>query len=91
VHRVIGGLPGIEVATGVAAVGGLNLQIVIVVDVALRAGGDFAGGCHLVRISERETGGAVIESGAPPTCGVVAGRALRNGEAGRDVVGNAAA
>jgi len=91
VDRIIRGLPGRQVAAGVAAIGGLNLQIIVVVDVALCAGGDFTGRGHLVRIRKRKTGGAVIEGGARPAGGVVAGGALGHGEAGGDVIRNASA
>ena len=90
VNWIIGLLPGSQVATGVAAIRRLSGQVVIVVDVALRAGRDLAGGGHLVRVGQREAGGAVIESCAAPTGGVVAGGALRHGEAGSNVIRYAA-
>jgi len=74
-------LPGSKVAARIAAVRGSDLQIVVVADVALRAGGYFARGCHLVRVRQREAGRAVIERRICPICGVVAGGALRNWEA----------
>jgi len=89
--RIVRGLPGIQVAAGVAAVRRLDLQIVVVIDVALGALRDFASRRHLVRIRQRETGGAVIESGVRPACGVVARGALGDRESGGDVIGNAAA
>jgi len=54
-HGVGGSLPaptvvGIQMTLGVSAIGRLNGQIVIVVDVAVGAGGYFAGRRHLVRI-----------------------------------------
>lgn len=49
-HRVRGPLPAativrIQVALGVCAIGGLDLQVVVVVDVAVGARGDLARGC----------------------------------------------
>ena len=78
-------------AASVSAIRRLNLQIVVVVDVALRALRDFAGRRHLVRIGQRETRGAVIESGVRPAGGVMARRTLRDRESGGDVIRNAAA
>ena len=50
--RIVGLLPGGEMAAGVAAVSGLNRQIVISAYVALRAGCDLTGGSHLVGIGQ---------------------------------------
>jgi len=80
VNGIVGALPaatvvGVQVALGIAAIRGLNGQIVIVVDVAVRAGAHFAGGHQLVRILKRESRGVVIEGGILPRNGVVAGRA----------------
>ena len=50
VRRVIGLLPGRQVASGIPAVGRLDRQIVIVVDVTVRAGTHLARRGHLVRI-----------------------------------------
>jgi len=61
-------------AAGVAAVGGSNLQIVIIVDVAGRTGN--VG----VAIGEKESGRAVIKDGGGPANGVVAGSTIRSGK-----------
>jgi len=50
VRRVIGLLPGRQVASGIPAVGRLDRQIVIVVDVTVRAGTHLARRGHLVRM-----------------------------------------
>ena len=84
--RIVGLLPGGEVAAGIPAIRGCNLQSVVIVDVALRAGGYFSRRGHLVRVRQRETGGAVIKRRIRPICGVVAGGALRNREACGDMV-----
>lgn len=47
---IVGGLPGGKVTAGIAAISGLNIQSVIVVDVALSAGGDFTSGSELVGV-----------------------------------------
>jgi hypothetical protein len=91
VRRIVGLLPGGEVATGIAAIVGLNLQRVIIVDVARGAVGGFTGRRELMRIGERKAGGVVIESGIRPRKSVVASGALRRGEASADVIGNIAA
>ncbi len=61
---------------GIAAIGGSNLQIVVVVDMA--------GGARNigVAVGQEKTGGAVIEDGGGPTDGVVAGGAVGSGESG---------
>jgi len=69
VHRIVGLLPVGQVATRITAVGGGDLQIVIVVDVALCAG-------HVgVTIRQRESGARVVKGGGVPTRVVVAGAA----------------
>ena len=61
VRRIVGLLPGAQVATGVAAIAVRNaLEIVIVIDVALRAGQ------RGVRAIQDESSHAVIEGGAEP-------------------------
>lgn len=79
-------LPGSEVATGIAAIRGRDIQRVVVVDVALRAIRYFAGGRELVRVGEREAGGGVIERGVRPGRCVVALRTLRSGKSGGHMV-----
>jgi len=61
VRGVVSGLPGCQVASGVAAVGRSNGQRVVIVDVARRAGRSFPRRRHLVRIRQRETRGRVVE------------------------------
>jgi len=63
-------------ASRISAVGGSNLEIVVVVDMA--AGARNSG----VAVRERETGGAVIENYICPGRGVVALRTIRGGERG---------
>jgi hypothetical protein len=70
VGGIVGLSPGGEVATGISAIGGRNLEIVVVVDVAGGAG-DVS-----VAVGEWKAGGAVIEDGAGPTDGGVAGGAI---------------
>ena len=68
-HGIVGLLPVGQVATRITAVGGGDLQIVIVVDVALCAG-------HVgVTIRQRESGARVVKGGGVPTRVVVAGAA----------------
>jgi len=74
VHGIVGLLPSREVALRVTAVRRANLQIVIIVDVAVGAGVDLAGGSQLVGIREREAGGGVIKiRGVPGNCCVTGG------------------
>lgn len=74
VTRIIRLLPCRQVALGIAAVRRLNLQIVVVVDVALRAG-------HVgVARGQRETRGAVIKLGIQPAVEIVATLAVRGGK-----------
>jgi hypothetical protein len=74
VSRIVGLLPGGEMATGIAAIGGSNLQIVIAVDVAGGAGQIG------VAVGKQEACGAVIEFGAEPTVKAVTRRALTGNE-----------
>ena len=86
VHRVVGLLPVSLVAELVSASGGRGGEIVTASSgsVALRA-------LHAgMRIGEWEPGGVVIKGGVGPTGGVVAGGALRHGEARSDVIRYAA-
>ena len=73
VRRVIGGLPGGEVTTGISAIRRLNRQRIVAVDVALRASRHFTGRSQLVRVRQREAGGAVVKFAIGPTDHVVAG------------------
>jgi len=70
VWRVVCLLPSGQMAAGVAAVCGCNLQIVIVIDVAARAR-DVG-----VTSRQREAGGAVVELGTQPTVETVATLAI---------------
>lgn len=80
VDWVVGLLPGRQVALRIPAVGGCDGQRVVVVDVAIGAGHDFARWCELVRIGERETRHAVIEGRCCPRDRVVACRAVDRGK-----------
>ena len=87
VHRVCGSLPTssvvrIQVALRVSAIRRLDLQIVVVVDVAVRAGSDFACRRHLMRIGQRETRGGMIKIRVQPGNCVVAVGTSRNGKHG---------
>jgi len=75
---VIGLLPGRQMALRVPAIRGSDLQVVIVVDVAVRASVHLAGRRQLVRTRQRKTGSAVIENRAQPGDGIVASRASRH-------------
>jgi len=86
VYWIVGGLPGAQVTAGVAAIGRLDLQIVVVVDVALRTRGHFSCRRHLVRVRQRKTGDAMVEGRISPAGGVVAGGALRDRKTGRNVI-----
>jgi hypothetical protein len=76
-HRIIGLLPGGEVASGISAIGRSDLQVVVAVDMALLAG-DVG-----MAVGQEEAGGAVIEFRAEPTVKTMADVAL-----GREVGGN---
>ena len=65
-RRIIRLLPGGQMASRVPAVGRRDRQSEIVVDVAIRAGHDFTGRGHLVRIRQRETRRTVIKDCASP-------------------------
>ena len=76
VNGIGGLLPSGEMATGVAAIGGSNLQIVIVVEMAGSAG-------HVgVTIGEEETRAAVVKSRGVPADRVVTVGAIGGGEGG---------
>ena len=78
VRGIIRLLPGRQMATGIPAVIRLNRQIVIVVDVAVRAGVDLAGGRQLVRTCQRKARRRVIKVRRQPRNRVMASRARRN-------------
>ena len=78
VRRVIRLLPRRQMAPGIPAIIRLNRQIVIVVDVAVRASSHFARGRQLVRTCQREACRAVIKIRRLPRNRVVASRARRN-------------
>ena len=80
-------------ATRIAAIGGLDRQIVVAANVALGAGGHFASGGELVRVGKRKAGAAVIENAVSPGGdGVASGTRRGSGrEICGDVIGNIAA
>ncbi len=78
VCRIVGPLPGRQVASGIPAVGRADLQIVIVVEVAVGAGGHFARGHHLVRVRQRETSGRVVKIRGQPGNRIMASGARCN-------------
>jgi len=87
VRRVVRALPGRQMAASVAAIRRLNFQCVIVVDVAGTAHRNFSAvGNQLMRVDQREAGGAVIKSRAGPVHGAVARGALRGRKTRRKVV-----
>jgi hypothetical protein len=90
VGGIIGLLPGREMAAGSTASRRSNLQIVIVGDMAVGAGVDFAGRRGLVQILQWESRGIVIPGRSPIRGGVARG-ALRRGESGSHVIWNGAA
>jgi hypothetical protein len=77
-RRIVGLLPRRQVASGVPAIIRLNRQIVIVVDVAVRAGSDLTGGRQLVRARQGEACRAVIKIRRQPRNRVVASGARSN-------------
>jgi len=68
-------LPGGDVAA--VAVRVRRVERVVVIDVAVRAGNDFAGWCQLVRTRQWPARCAVIKDRGVPGNGVVARRAVR--------------
>lgn len=80
VNGIIGLLPSAQVTAGVTAIGGRNLQVVIVIDVAGSAGN--VG----MTVRQRKPGGAVIELRVEPGVEGVAGFAC-GGEIRRGVIG----
>ena len=76
-HWVVGPLPatavvGIQVTLGISAIGRLDGQIVVTVDVAVGASRDLARRRHPVGIGQRKARGAVIKIRVLPGNGVVA-------------------
>ena len=65
-------------ASRVSAVTRLDRQIVIVIEVAIRAGGHLACRRHLVRVRQRKTSGRVVKIGRQPGNRIVASGARRN-------------
>lgn len=80
VNGIIGLLPCAQVTTGVAAISGRDLQVVIVIDVARSAGN------VSVAVRQRKSGGAVIELRVEPGVERVAGLAC-GGKIRRGVIG----
>ena len=67
----VGLLPGRQMASGISAIGRRDRQIVVIVDMAERAG-------HVrVAIGQQESGRAVVELGVHPIVKRMAGRAVR--------------
>lgn len=86
-HRIVGLLPGGQMALRISAVGGRNRQRIVVIDVAKIAG-------HVgMAVGQREAGGVVIENSRGPGGDGVACRAGRSGdrESSGHVIGNVAA
>src|SRR4249919_2852408 len=77
-------------ASGSTASRRSNLQIVIIGDVTVGAGINFASRCILVKILERKSRGVVIP-GRSPIGGGVTGGTLGGWKSSRDVIGNGAA
>lgn len=73
-NRIVGSLPSGQMASRCSASTGSDLQIVIIVYMASRAG-DVG-----VALSERKAGASVIEIRTVPTCGGVTVCAITNGE-----------
>jgi len=89
VRGIIGLLPGAQMASGIAAVGGRNIQAEVVVDVAGSAGRNFTAVCHQrVRVRQWKAKGIVVEFSVSPDRDGVACRASRRGgrESRLDVV-----
>jgi hypothetical protein len=61
VRGIVGLLPIGQMAPGIPAIGGLDIQRVVAAHMALRALRHLAGRSHLVRIRQRETRRAVVE------------------------------
>ena len=86
VHRIVGLLPGRQMASGISAIIRLNRQRRVVPHMALVATRNLSGRCNLVRVRQRETGIGMIERRIRPDNCVVAGRTERRRKSCRDVV-----
>ena len=64
--RIVGRLPGAQVAAGVSAVRRLDSERVIATDVALGAAGHFSSGRQLVRVGQRKSRCAVVKLAVGP-------------------------
>lgn len=87
VNRIVGLLPGGQVAARIAAIRGSSFQIVVAVDVAGRAN-------HVgMSVGERKAGGTVVEFAISPSGDAVAGGTSGSGggESCSDVVRHSAA
>jgi len=80
VDRIVGRLPGRQMASRIAAVIRSNRQRVVVVDVAIRTSRNFSGRGQLMRIRQWEAGHGVIEGRRSPRNRVVTGGAVRHAE-----------
>jgi len=78
VRGIVRLLPGRQMTLRIPAVRGADLQIIVIVDVAVGASRDLARGGQLVGICEREAGGRVIKIGGVPRNGCVASGACGN-------------
>ncbi len=78
VCRIVGLLPGRQVASGISTIRRADLQIEIIVEVAVRAGGHFACRRHLVRVRKWKTGGRVVKICRKPGNRIMASGASRN-------------
>ena len=77
-HRIVGLLPGRQMASRIPAIRGADLQIIIVVDVAVRTGVHFARRRHLMGVRQRKTSGRVVKIRRLPGNRVMASGAGRN-------------
>ena len=82
--RIVGLIVGGQVTAGIATVAGCDLQIIVVIDVALRA--RHRGMC----VGQGETRAGMVKGRSSPAGGVMASGALRHRETGGDVIGNTA-
>ena len=78
VRWIVSLLPGRQVASGIPAIRRADLQIVIVVEVAVRAGGHLARRRHLVRVRQRKTSGRMVKIRRQPGNRIMASGARCN-------------